>query len=62
MPSERPIPGSPSEWMLRARSALALARGPSPEGAVYEDLCFCAQQAAEKGIQAACRAHDVESR
>ncbi len=45
------IPGSPQEWMGRAKSALALAGAPLPEGAVYEDLCYYAQQAAEKAIK-----------
>jgi len=42
--------------MARARNDLALARSPLPEGAVYEDLCFHAQQAAEKAIKAVYRA------
>jgi HEPN domain-containing protein len=49
-------PGSPADWLLRARGDLALARIPLPEGAFYEDLCFHAQQAAEKAVKAVYRA------
>jgi HEPN domain-containing protein len=31
---------------------LAIAKAPLPEGAFYEDLCFHAQQAAEKAPKA----------
>jgi len=33
------------------REALALAKQPKPEDAFWEDLCFQAQQAAEKAIK-----------
>ncbi len=59
MPPEVPIPGSPSDWLSRARSDLAIAKVPLPEGAVYEDLCFHAQQAAEKAIKAVYRANGL---
>jgi len=52
MPHERPIPGSAEDWLARAEGDLALARVPLPKGAFYEDLCFHAQQAAEKAIKA----------
>jgi HEPN domain-containing protein len=52
VPQGRPIPGSPQEWPARARGGLALARAPLPEGGFYEDLCFHAQQAAEKALKA----------
>jgi HEPN domain-containing protein len=52
MPLDKEIPGSPREWLLRAKSDLAFARAPLPEGAFYEDLCFHIQQAAEKAIKA----------
>jgi HEPN domain-containing protein len=52
MPQHRSIPGSASDWLARAKGDLALARGPLPEGAFLEDLCFHAQQAAEKAIKA----------
>jgi len=56
VPRERPIAGSPADWLARARSDLALARMPLPKEAFYEDLCFHAQQAAEKAIKAVYRA------
>ena len=45
--------GDPREWMRRARSNLARARAGrvAPE-VLLEDLCFDAQQAAEKAIKA----------
>ncbi len=54
-PSDRPIPGDRNEWLMRARADLALAKAPLPPGALYEDLCFHAQQAAEKAIKAVYR-------
>lgn len=51
MPQDRPVPGSWEDWLRRAQSDLALARAPLPEGAFYEDLCFHAQQAAEKALK-----------
>lgn len=56
MPSESGPPGSPSDWLRRARSDLALAKAPLPTGVFYEDLCFHAQQAAEKAVKAVYRA------
>jgi HEPN domain-containing protein len=43
----------PKEWLRRARSNLARARDDSgvPE-VLYEDLCFDAQQGAEKALKA----------
>ena len=46
------IIGSPKDWLARAEGDLALARTPLPMGGFYEDLCFHAQQAAEKAIKA----------
>ena len=49
----------PREWLNRARSSLAHARNRAAE--VYlEDLCFCAQQAAEKAIKALMIARGIE--
>lgn len=63
MPCESTIPsGSPSDWLRRARSDLALAKAPLPDGALYEDLCFHAQQAAEKAIKAVYRSRRLEFR
>ena len=50
-PSERFPPDDPREWLNRARSNLALAKNRIPD-AYLEDLCFEAQQAAEKAIKA----------
>ena len=51
MPQDRP-PGSHQDWLARARGDLALAIAPLPDGGFYEDLCFHAQQAAEKALKA----------
>jgi HEPN domain-containing protein len=47
MPLEAPF----ERWIQRARSSLALARKVDDDIA-YEDLCFSAQQAAEKAVKA----------
>ena len=39
-------------WVDFARADLAMAKAPLPDGARYEQLCFSAQQAAEKAIKA----------
>jgi len=51
-PADRAVPGSPLDWLARSRGDLALARAPLPEGAYREDLCYHAQQAAEKALKA----------
>ena len=49
-PIKRFPPDHPREWLNRARSNLALARNRLPD--IYlEDLCFEAQQSAEKAIK-----------
>ncbi|MCX5844595.1 MAG: HEPN domain-containing protein [Deltaproteobacteria bacterium] len=48
---ERSLPDTPEEWLNRAQSSLALAKMKSRK-VYYEDLCFQAQQAAEKAIKA----------
>ncbi len=50
MPPRRRHQGTPDEWLSRARSSLAHARGEAP-GVCFEDLSFDAQQAAEKAIK-----------
>jgi HEPN domain-containing protein len=52
VPQDKPTPGSAQDWLARARGDLAIAKAPLPEGAFYEDLCFHAQQAAEKALKA----------
>lgn len=59
MPAEDRIPGSPADWLYRARSDLNLARLSRPEGVLLEDLCFHAQQAAEKSLKAVLVANSV---
>ena len=49
-PDERK-PGAPQEWLKRAKSNLTLASQPKLEQICWEDLCFEAQQAAEKAIR-----------
>jgi len=44
-------PDDPREWLNRARSNLARAKA-KRKGVYLEDLCFDAQQAAEKAIKA----------
>lgn len=51
MPSDRLSPDDPREWLNRARSNLLRAKMVLP-GVYLEDLCFDAQQAAEKAIKA----------
>src|SRR5213592_1523919 len=51
MTRKRLPPDDPREWLNRAKSALAHARAISAE-VFFEDLCFDAQQAAEKAIKA----------
>jgi HEPN domain-containing protein len=51
MPPERLPPDDPRKWLNQARSNLARAKARIPE-AYPEDLCFDAQQAAEKAIKA----------
>lgn len=62
MPQHRPVPGSAENWIARAIGDLALARVPLPEGGYYEDLCFHAQQAAEKAIKAVYKKHGLTFR
>ena len=46
-------PDDPREWLRRARANLIRAKADRDlAGALYEDLCFDAQQAAEKAIKA----------
>lgn len=53
MRNERFPPDDPREWLNRARSNLAKARYAPDLSEIYlEDLCFDAQQAAEKAIKA----------
>jgi HEPN domain-containing protein len=51
-PLEDKLKKASGEWVRRARSNLALAKQPKLDEVVWEDLCFEAQQAAEKAIKA----------
>jgi HEPN domain-containing protein len=57
--SKRYPPEDPREWLNRARSNLALAKA-KRKGVYPEDLCFDAQQAAEKAIKALLIKLDVD--
>lgn len=50
MSASRHPPDSPQEWLNRARSSLLQARN-KEEGIYLEDLCFNAQQVAEKAVK-----------
>ncbi len=52
MPAEPGDPTDPREWLRRARSNLNLARVGRQADVLLADLCFEAQQAAEKAIKA----------
>ena len=52
MPPELRDPGDPAEWLRRARSNLAKAKAGDVPDVVHEDLCFDAQQASEKALEA----------
>ena len=62
MPPDKPITGSASDWLRRARSDLALASVPLPRDVLYNELCFHAQQAAEKSIKAVLVYHGIDFR
>lgn len=51
MTRKRLPPDDPREWLNRARSNLARAKAHIPD-AYLEDLCFDAQQCAEKAVKA----------
>jgi HEPN domain-containing protein len=57
--SEPPPLEDAREWISRARSDLTLARA-KPEGVYLEDLCFHAQQSAEKAIKALLIWHGIK--
>jgi len=52
MPPKIGFVGKPQDWLRRAKGNLARARQTKPKDAFWEDLCFDAQQAAEKAIKA----------
>lgn len=52
MPLEERFRQAAEEWMRRAKGNLARAKQPKPSEGFWEDLCFDAQQAAEKAVKA----------
>ena len=58
-PLERLPPDDPREWLNRARSNLVRA-GHRDAGVYLEDLCFDAQQAAEKAVKAVLIARKID--
>ncbi len=62
MPHDESIRGRPLDWLARARGHLALAKQTKPEESFWEDLCFQAQQAAEKAIKAIYQHNDLPFR
>jgi HEPN domain-containing protein len=52
MSPEEIVSGSPSDWLRHAWSDLELARMERNSRILLEDLCFHAQQAAEKSLKA----------
>ena len=57
---DKPLPGSAADWLRHAHSDLALAGITLPRGVLYNELCFHAQQAAEKSIKAVLVHYGVE--
>lgn len=54
-------PTDPHTWLLRAKANLTLAeKGGRLKGVMYEDLCFNAQQAAEKALKAVCLVYGLD--
>ena len=45
------MPGTPEEWLKKAKSNLAIARQPRTDEIFLEDYCFELQQAAEKALK-----------
>jgi len=62
MQGERNDAGSPNDWLRRAKSNLIRAKQPKHEGVFWEDLCFDAQQAAEKSLKALLLYHKIPFR
>jgi HEPN domain-containing protein len=54
-------PTDPQAWLLHAKSNLNLAeKGGKLKGVLFEDLCFNAQQAAEKALKSVCLAKGLD--
>ena len=49
-----------NEWLQRAKSNMARAKAGRVSGEIlYEDLCYDAQQAAEKALKSLCILHEI---
>ena len=59
MPPDVFTPGSPADWLRHAYSDLALASTPPLPQILLEQLCFHAEQAAEKALKAVLVAHNI---
>lgn len=59
MPKDRRPPDDPRAWLDRARSNLIRSKRTHPD-VYWEDLCFDAQQAAEKALKALCIRRDID--
>jgi HEPN domain-containing protein len=53
-------PDDPRAWLERSRSNLLIAESGLLHGVFLEDLCFEAQQAAEKALKAVCIFYQIE--
>ena len=62
MPQNKIIPGSPEDWLVRAKSSLSLAKIEKPDDVFYEDLSFHAQQAVEKALKSVCVKKNIKFR
>ncbi len=62
MQNEKKDPGSPEDWLRRAKSNLIRARQPKHQEVFWEDLCFDAQQSVEKSLKALLLFHKIPFR
>jgi len=59
--NEKDLPGSPGNWIAHAESDLRMARlGASDSAVLREQVCFHAQQAAEKALKAVLLSRGIE--
>jgi HEPN domain-containing protein len=59
--NEKFDPTNPQTWLARARSNLRLAEVGHQQGVFLEDLCFEAQQAAEKALKSLWVRHGLDT-
>lgn len=60
MVPEKPLPGSPKDWLRLARSDMAVARLSSGPDILLETLCFHTQQTVEKSLKAVLIYYGIE--